>query len=253
MRFASLFTARARALVLASLMLVAVAAVPLSASAHPANYPNFRWSFNNWSQYLLYLYYQRDCVADVGNADASTHAWTATSTPLLYAYVSGCNGSIENNRIKILNGSQSGGLAWTETYNQSCFLWYCWFDFNWAQNSQINAVLIYENHYNSAYDKLTSGERQDVLKHELGHAIGLRHAGYYGGDSPLPDSRGYPYGVYSIMDYCCPSDYTGWPYYIPTTPTAHDINDGWVYTSGYWKYYGTSDVNQIYPSNYWPQ
>ncbi len=251
MRFASFFTARGRALALASLMLVATAAVPLSASAHPANYPNFRWSFSNWSQYLLYLYYERDCVGDWWNVDASTTAWTGTQTPLDYRYVGGCNGSIEYNRIKILNGNNAGGLAWTETYNQSCFLWWCWFDYNWSQNSSIDAVLIYENHYASAYDNLSTNERQDVLKHELGHAIGLRHAGYYGGE--IPDWRGYPYGVYSIMDYCCPSDYTGWPYYVPTTPTAHDVNDGWTYTSGSWVHLGTNDVNQIYPSNYWPQ
>ena len=252
MRFASIFTERGRALALATLMLVGVASTPLSASAHSANYPNFRWPFTNWTQNLLYLYYERDCVADTGNADASTNAWTATQTPLLYSYVGGCNGSVENNRVKILNGNSSSGLAWTETYNQSCFLWWCWFDFNWAANSAINAVLIYENHTNNAYDNLSGSERQDVLKHELGHAVGLAHAGYYGGDSPAPDSRGYPYGVYSIMDYCCPSDYTGSPYYVPYVPSAHDVNDGWVYSSG-WHFLGTNDVNQIYPSNYWPQ
>src|ERR1051326_811808 len=117
MHFASSFTARGRALALAALMLAATAAVPLSASAHALNYPNFRWSFTNWSQYLLYLYYQRDCIGDFGNADASAQGWTATSTPLLYSYVGGCNGSVENNRIKFLNGNSStGGLGWTETY-----------------------------------------------------------------------------------------------------------------------------------------
>jgi hypothetical protein len=252
MRFASFFNARGRALALASLMLVATAAVPLSASAHPANSLNFRWSFSNWSQYLLNLYYQRDCVPDWGNADASANAWTGTATPLDYHYVGGCNGSVEYNRVKILNGSQSGGLAWTETYHQSCFLWWCWFDFNWAANSSIDAVRIYENHYSSAYDNLSTNQRRDVLKHELGHAIGLRHAGYYGGETP--DSRGYPYSVYSIMDYCCPSDYTGWPYYVPTTPTTHDVNEHWVWTSSHWFFAGGGgDVNQIYPSNYWPQ
>ena len=47
MHFASPFTTRGRALVLAALMLAATAAVPLSASAHALNYPNFRWSFSN--------------------------------------------------------------------------------------------------------------------------------------------------------------------------------------------------------------
>jgi len=79
--------------------------------------------------------------------------------------------------------------------------------------------------------------------------MGLRHAGYYGGEAP--DARGYPYGVYSVMDYCCPSDYTGWPYYLPSMPSNHDARDGWVWTSSYWSFVGSNDINQLYPSWYW--
>jgi hypothetical protein len=228
---------RGRGIALAAAMLAATAVAPLSASAHFLNFPNHRWAFTNGSQYLLNLYYERDCASDWWTPDSAANAWTGTATPLDYHYSGApdCSG-VEMNRIRILNGSAVGsGLAWTENYNCGFYLWgTCFFwDYNFAQPSQIDASLIYENHYNNNYDNLNSGERADVIKHEMGHSMGLRHAGYYGGESP--DWRGYPYGVYSIMDYCCPSDYTGWPYFVPSTPTAHD----------------TSDINTLYPSWYW--
>jgi len=233
--FASTLFTRGRSFVLAALLLAAMAAVPLSASAHFLNYPNHRWAFTNWSQNLLNLYYERDCASDWWTPDSAASSWTSTWTPLDYHYTgaTGCSGP-ERGTTRILNGSATGsGLAWTENYNCFWFFGICFLEYNFGQPSQIDSALIYENHYNNNYDNLSAGERRDVIKHEMGHTLGLRHAGYYGGE--YPDYRGYPYGVYSIMDYCCPSDYTGWPWYVPSTPTAHDV----------------SDINTLYPSWYW--
>ncbi len=249
MTFAVLFN-RGQAIVLAALMLAATAALPDSASAHAISL-NFRWAFTDGSQQALHLYYERDCLADYVNADAVATAWTQTETPLYYHYISGCNGSIGRNRIWLLNGYDAdGGLGWTETYHYQCALGFnCYWDFNWGVSSQIDAVRIYVNHQNRAYDLLTWDERRDVLMHELGHGMGLRHAGYYLGE--YPDSRGWPYGVYSIMDYCCPSDYTGSPWWVPRMPSAHDADNGWVFTSGRWTHVTAHDINQLYPSWYW--
>ena len=235
MSFLLSFFTRSRSLAVAALLLTTSAALPLSASAHFLNYPNHRWAFTNGSQYLLNLYYERDCASDWWTPDASASNWTSTWTPLDFHYTgaSGCSGATQG-RIRILNGSQTGsGLAWTENYTCFWFFGICFLEYNFGQPSEIDAALIYENHYNNNYDNLSSNERNDVIKHEMGHTMGLRHAGYYGGETP--DARGYPYGVYSIMDYCCPSDYTGWPWYVPSTPTGHDVND----------------INFLYPSVYW--
>jgi hypothetical protein len=233
--FAGKYFSRSSSIVLAAMMLAATAIVPLSASAHFLNYPSHRWAFTNWSQYLLNLYYERDCASDWWTPDSAANSWTATPTPLLYHYAGtpSCSGA-ERGVTRILNGSSVGsGLAWTENYNCWWIFGTCFLEYNFGQASQIDAALIYENHYNNNYDKLNAGERRDVIKHEMGHTLGLKHAGYYGGE--YPDWRGYPYGVYSIMDYCCPSDYTGWPWYVPSTPTAHDI----------------ADIKTLYPSWYW--
>jgi hypothetical protein len=241
MSFASRLITRGR-LALAATVLLASAAVPLSASAHYLSAPNHRWEYT-WSNlagfpYLLHLYYERDCVSDTANADTSADAWTNTHTPLDYhlAAAPDCGGP-RAGRFMILNGNVTGsGLAWTENYHQTCVFFgtYCWLDYNFGQPNQIDAVRIYENHYGSAYDTLNDTERQDVLKHELGHGMGLRHAGYYGGEIP---GSGYPNGVYSIMDYCCPSDYTGFPWFLPILPeyNGHDA----------------ADINGLYPTIYW--
>lgn len=235
MSFLLSFFTRSRSLAVAALLLATSAALPLSASAHFLNYPSHRWAFTNGSQFLLNLYYERDCASDWWTPDASANAWTSTWTPLDFHYTgaSGCSGATQG-RIRILNGSQTGsGLAWTENYTCFWFFGICFLEYNFGQPSEIDAALIYENHYNNNYDNLSSNQRNDVIKHEMGHTMGLRHAGYYGGETP--DARGYPYGVYSIMDYCCPSDYTGSPWYVPSTPAAHDVND----------------INFLYPSVYW--
>ena len=233
MRFNPHFGSRLLAIWLAAFLLVASAAVPLSASAHFLHYNSQRWAWTDGSQALLNLYYERNCASDWWTPDSAANAWTATPTPLFYHYATApdCGGPHQG-RIQVLNGNSGTGLAWTQNYTRDCVWFICWWDLNFTD--RIDASMVFENHQNNAYDNLKANERLDVIKHEFGHSVGLAHAGYYGGDSPLP-GPGYPWGVYSIMDYCCPSDYTGWPYFVPTTPSAHDIND----------------IKTLYPSRYW--
>jgi hypothetical protein len=227
---------RASALLAAALM-VASAALPLSGSAHfePGGFQALRWFWTNrpsGSREGLRMLYDRDCIADWPNADAAASAWTSTPTPLYIIPVASgdCASNHYSSTRSTGNGWQSGtvairngyvpGSALAYTIRLHCY-WKAFTDSCWGWsitgynagavwiNDGLDAGLIYENH-NGNYDRLTPGERKDTLMHEIGHTLGLEHAGYYGGESV---------GWYSIMDYCCPSD-LGLSF-----PSSHDVSD----------------------------
>jgi len=177
--------------------------------------------------------YDRGCVGDWSTAGAAAAAWQATATPLSLTAVSApdCTTNHFSSTRAVGNGWQSGTIAIRNGYLASGALAYtirlhcywkafsdsCW---GWSIsgynagavwiNDGLDAALIYENHYNGNHDRLSAGGRKDNLMHEIGHALGLEHAGAYAGEGPA---------TYSIMDYCCPSD-RGFRF-----PSAHDISD----------------------------
>ena len=125
-------------------------------------------------------------------------------------------------------------LAWTSNYERDCFI-VCWWDADFDDTYEHSIIRINTQTgvyfdpngpnwcylpfigwlrcgYNG-FSNLSALDQQDAITHELGHTIGLAHAGYYAGEKP---GSGFPDGTYSVMDYCCPGF---------ATPRAHDIND----------------------------
>jgi hypothetical protein len=232
------FNSIGRSALFAGALMVVTAAVPLSGFAHfePGGFQAVRWFWINQpgnTRQALRVLYDRDCINDPGVVDAAASSWTRTATPLYILAVPApdcwtnhfsstrtVGNGYQSGTITIRNGNAAGSaLAWTtrlhcywKAFADSCWGWSIT-GYNggavWI-NDGLDAALIYENHFNGNYDRLSAGGQRDTIAHEMGHALGLEHAGFYAGESS---------GWYSIMEYCCPSD-RGLSF-----PSQHDVND----------------------------
>ncbi len=187
---------------LAVLVLMIAALIPVATSAHFMG-GHWPWSYGH---HLLYLNYDSNCTTWQATSDAATWSWSVTWTPLWFSKVAtDCSPHAE--QVDIFNGYNSNAsyLGWTQNYDRDCYLLWCWWDPDWT-TTYVSSII----HLNTAagsFGSLSAFNQQAVVAHELGHSLGLAHAGYYAGEST---------GAYSIMDWCC---------YSYNTPQSHDVND----------------------------
>jgi hypothetical protein len=216
---------RAQHLALGGLMLIAAIAQPASALAH---FEGDRWSWSN-GHHLLWINYDNNCSPFTGVVDAAISGWNATPTPTWFNKMnSGCNPM--DNPVDVYTGYNSNPdtLAWTQNYERDCFIT-CWWDADWDDTVEHSIIRIntnvmwvvdgnggnfcyvpfigYVRCRLAGFGALSFANQQNAVTHELGHTLGLAHAGFYAGEFN---------GNYSVMDYCCPGY---------STPRQHDIND----------------------------
>ncbi len=227
MRFATLFNPRVRSLALAGAFLATVA-LPLNASAHFGNFPTHRWSPDANPSFLPYA---SNCIAGMSSAgidwqtavDQAADNWSTAGTKVRYVksswpVVSGnCSSDPEYLATKVVLGGipVASYLAWEDDYTKIACLTpdNCWFDFKTSM--KIDAAVVTLNVWPGAFDSLSAFGMRAAVVHELGHSLGLKHAGYYAGEFPGWWFPPFPALVYSVMDFCCVFD----------RPQPHDIQD----------------------------
>ena len=198
---------------LVMLVLAVALFAPMTASAH---LEGGKWSWYT-GHHLLSLDYDNNCSPSSyeSAANGAASAWTATNTPVYFHNVNN-NCTPLDQSVDFFTGydsSSNAGLAWTANYEQDCFLWNCWWDNEFTDT--IGHSVIRMNTASGQFGSLSAFDKQDADAHELGHSLGLAHAGAYAGESTC---------CYSIMDY------VGYGYNVPQTHDVNDINNlypGW--------------------------
>jgi hypothetical protein len=217
MHVRSLLSVRARGLALAGVMLLATAVAPLAADAHFMGWPNGKHAYSGSG--LLYLNYSRNCSGTFyAAAGDAAYGWNATPTPVWFqeGSVNACNGAVWNGWIDTYsyNNANDWAWGWAQAYalDTICDL-YIWplgcvsshqqLDPRWDKTYAAGTIMVNTAKATGSNYFLLVGD----VAHEMGHNLGLAHAGYYNGEST---------GYYSIMDYL------NWSY---NRPRPHDIND----------------------------
>ncbi|HEV7664139.1 MAG TPA: hypothetical protein VGQ62_11435 [Chloroflexota bacterium] len=218
MSIRSLFRGRRRALGLAVVMLLATVVAPLSASAYYMGWPNGHWPYSGGG---LHVHYSRGCAGTFyGAAGDAASGWTATPTPIWYDEVGSppCNGGVYNGYVDIYSTYQPSvswwGWAQAYTLHTVCDFWFfgCLsshqvLDPSWNETYAAGQIMLNTAKANSGNYFLQVGD----VTHEMGHILGLAHAGAYCG-------CGDPNSYYSIMDYL------NWSYNRPRTYDINTIN-----------------------------
>ena len=213
---ARLLSFRVRSLALACLMFTCAALAQLSASAHFFNLNDHHWPWSPGHHELVLGYYA-DCTGGwVGSADQGANAWTyawnsarndwAMPVHFVKQQAPDCSGPDKWLVNQFLGYMAAATLGWSVNYDEDCFLWWCWWDPQ-DRSENIQASNIWLNSFPGTFGSRSTFDRQLVVVHELGHSLGLAHAGYYAGET---------YGCYSVMDNCM-GRYN--------TPQQHDIFD----------------------------
>jgi hypothetical protein len=183
MHYANAFVVRGRGLALAGLMLLAVAAAPIAASAH---FLGGSWSYSGGV--LLPLSYQNNTGGFAAYTNAVNSAatnWYATPTSSdLYSVGGSAN-------VTLNTFSDSSVSYWGVTQiwanHTTCFVWFCWTsnsEIPYGANTSPTSLGSGWSKYTSsaiAFNRFTMDSLSDFMKlkvatHELGHAQGLGHA-----------------------------------------------------------------------------
>jgi hypothetical protein len=184
-----------------AVLIVAITAQPQRASAH---FEGGKWP---WAAYhhLLWLNYQTCTPWNYRTQDAAWDYNGPPNEPVWFSRVySGCQP--HDTQMDVFTGYNSNPNieAWTNAYDRDCFIW-CWWDADWGDPFQSCVIRVNVN--GSVWTGADTFDEVGVLAHEMGHCLGLAHAGWYAGEAN---------GAYSIMDYCC----LGY-----NTLKPHDISD----------------------------
>lgn len=223
----SLLSLRGRGLIVAGLLAV-LAILPMTASAYFMGWPNGHW--NRPGTWALHLNYSRGCSGNFFNAagDAGTH-WTSTPTPVYYDLTGNppaCDGTPWYGYVDLYSYTDASSWAWgwaqAYSYQSVCDIYFlgCW-------SSHMALIPDWSDHYDSGVIQLNNAKTTGTnyflqvgdVTHEMGHILGLAHAGCYSGNEANVCNN-FPWGppgVYSIMDYL------NWSV---NTPTSYD--DGQV-------------------------
>jgi hypothetical protein len=178
-----------------------LALLPLAVSAHSEG-----WVWREGEERELYY---DNCVYYTGASDnpnrawrdavySAMDAWTWTPTSIAMWEDSYCSGWTEMINVWNTPLGNPTTLATTTVYHDDDWIWRA----NILLNADINRVGRY-----TSFGNLNSAGQISAVLHELGHAIGLAHAGQYAGEPGV--------APYSVMDYCC----------FFQAPTQHDIDD----------------------------
>ena len=214
MQVRSLFPVRARMAALAGLMVLAAVVAPLSADAHFMGYPGGKHAYSGG---LLNLNYSRGCTGSFYTAAGdAAYGWNATPTPVWFKEVGSptCNGGVYNGYIDLYsyNNASDWAWGWAQAYalDTICDFWFFGcisshqqLDPRWDTTYAAGTIMVNTAKNNGSNYFLLVGD----VTHEMGHNLGLAHAGYYNGEAS---------GYYSIMDYL------NWSY---NRPQSHDISD----------------------------
>jgi hypothetical protein len=159
------------------------------------------------------------------------NGWNAAGTAVQFyevgAYNGVCDGWPHNGRIDMYTFYDPNSAAWgygtTYTLQTSCYFNSCYQYFDYRVSSEYDAGMVQLNTAKPTYSWWNPTTPTNYftmvgdVTHELGHTLGLAHAGLYAGESS---------GYYSIMDYLN-TNYN--------RPRAHDISDLMgLYPRWYW-------------------
>jgi hypothetical protein len=214
MQVRSFFSVRVRSVALAGVLLLAAVVAPLSASAHFMGYPNGKHAYSGG---LLNLWYSRNCAGTFYTAAGdAAYGWDVTPTPVWFneGTVNQCNGGVWNGWIDTYsyNNASDWAWGWAQAYalDTICDFWFFGciishqqLDPRWDETYAAGTIMVNTAKATSTNYFLLVGD----VTHEMGHNLGLAHAGYYNGEAT---------GYYSIMDYL------NWSY---NRPQSHDIGD----------------------------
>jgi hypothetical protein len=218
MKVRSLFSLRGRSVILAGMMLAATVIAPLAANAYYyMGYPNGKHAYSGG---LLNLWYSRNCSGSFyGAAGDAAYGWNVTPTPVWWneGSVNKCDGGVWNGWVDTYsyNNASDWAWGWAQAYALDTICdFYLWpfgcisshqqLDPRWDETYVAGTIEVNVAKNNGSDYFLLVGD----VTHEMGHNLGLAHAGAYCG-------CGDPYSYYSIMDYL------NWSY---NRPQSYDIN-----------------------------